>query len=188
MQYVFSEVLNDLIDYFLLGDLLLLQRFKAEHGLADDLAAEFVTGDSGDRAVLEGVLIPLAGVENHPYTIVFTLTGTAPELLKPANRLQHQRDGYALQVAHGKVQLFTWRILQAFTAPAVEQLLARYEQPGRPGIEVDNGWYSVEILAGEVARDGGFEPAFEFVLTPREGPVDASGVDVGYRFAVGWTS
>lgn len=38
MQYEFDEVLNDLIDYFLLGDLLLLQRFKQQHQLPDDLA------------------------------------------------------------------------------------------------------------------------------------------------------
>lgn len=186
MQYEFDEVLNDLIDYFLIGDLLLLQRFKAQHGLPDDLAQEFITRDSGDQVVLDGVMIPMAGVENHPYRALFTLAGSPPELLKPESRLQHRRAGYGLQVMHGRIHLYTWRILQNFNAENLQELLERYRQPNRPTIEVENGWYEVEILAGEVNRDGSFEPAFEFVLNKVDGPVDASGVDVNYRFAVQW--
>ncbi|KQV88755.1 hypothetical protein [Rhizobacter sp. Root1221] len=184
MRYEFSEVLNDLMDYFLLGDLLLLKRFKDDHRLADDLANELVTNDSGDRAVLDGILIPLKGVENHPYTIIFTLDDATPELLAPGSRLQHRRGGYALQVEHGCVQLYTWRILQNFTPYALDQLLARYREARRPMVEVENGWYEVEILGGEVHRNGSFEPAFEFVLKKADLPVDASGVDISYCFAV----
>lgn len=186
MQYEFDEVLNDLIDYFLLGDLLLLQNFKQQHQLPDDLATEFVTNEHGDQAVLEGVMIPMIGVENHPYRALFTLTGSPPELLKPESRLQHRRAGYGLQVVHGRIHLYTWRILQNFNAENLQELLERYRQPNRPTIEVENGWYEVEILAGEVNRDGSFEPAFEFVLNKVDGPVDASGVDVNYHFAVQW--
>lgn len=189
MHHEFPEVLNDLIDYFLLGDLLLLKRFKDERQLGDDLAHEFVATDSGDQAVLDGVMIPLAGVENHPYTALFTLDGSEPELLKPQSRLQHRRGGYALRVEHGRIHLFTWRILQNFTAQALDELLLRYEDKAqcRPGIEVDNGWYEVEVLAGEIARDQGMQPAFEFVLKKTGAPVDASGVDINYRFAVQWS-
>jgi hypothetical protein len=184
MRHEFSEVLNDLMDYFLLGDLLLLKRFKDEHQLADDLAHELVTNDIGDKAVLDGILIPLKGVENHPYTIIFTLDDATPELLMPGSRLQHRRGGYALQVEHGCVQLYTWRILQNFTPYALDQLLARYREPQRPAIKVENGWYEVEVLGGEVPRNGSLEPAFEFVLKKADLPVDASGVDIGYSFAV----
>ncbi|MET1080867.1 MAG: hypothetical protein ABWY06_22880 [Pseudomonas sp.] len=184
MQYVFSEVLNDLTDYFIVGDLLLLQRFKDQQQLSDDLASEFVSGESGDKAVREGVIIPLAGIENLPYTILFTLPPSSPELLKPESRLQHRRSGYALQVAHRRVQLFTWPILQHFTPNSVDQLLRRLQQPGRPTIEVENGWYQVEILGGEVRREGGFEPAFEFVLSKTNLPVECSGVDTHYRFTI----
>ncbi|MBD8574304.1 hypothetical protein IFR09_05260 [Pseudomonas syringae] len=188
MQYEFPEVLNDLIDYFLLGDIRRLQRFKDEQQLGDDLAAEFVSNDSGDRAVLEGVLIPLAGVENHPYTVLFTLDDTEPELFKPGSRLQHRRDGYVLQVESGRVHLFTWRILQDFTPVEVEDLLQRYADPaqGRPTIEVANGWYEVQVLAGEIEREGSLQPAFEFILSLREGPLQVRGVDINYRFAVQW--
>lgn len=54
MRYEFSEVLNDLVDYFLLGDIQLLESFKQQHELPDDLARAFTTGDSGDLAVAEG--------------------------------------------------------------------------------------------------------------------------------------
>lgn len=139
MRHQFAEVLNDLIDYFLVGDLLLLKRYKDEHGLPDDVASAFTTGDSGDQAVLEGIVIPLAGIENHPYTVIFTLDDGTPELLKTGSRLQHRRGGYVLRVAHRAVMLYTWRILERFTDDTVNALLARYREPGRPVIEIDNG-------------------------------------------------
>nr|WP_175799768.1 hypothetical protein [Burkholderia anthina] len=184
MRHEFSEVLNDLVDYFLIGDVLLLKRYQETHGLPDNLASAFTTNDSGDHAVLEGVVIPLAGIENHPYTIIFTLDGDTPELLKAESRLQHRRGGYVLRVAHRSIMLYTWRILERFTDDSVNALLARYREPGRPAIEIDNGWYDVEVLGGEVPRNGWFEPAFEFVLKKTDEPGDAARVDTGYRFAI----
>ena len=80
MRHEFSEVLNDLIDYFLVGDIQLLERFKQENGLADDLAHAFTHDDSGDQAVREGVVLPMAGIDNLPYRIIFTLDGHPPAL------------------------------------------------------------------------------------------------------------
>lgn len=45
----FTEVLNDLVDYFILGDILLLEEWKNENNLSDDLATEFTINESGDR-------------------------------------------------------------------------------------------------------------------------------------------
>ncbi|MGS0893891.1 hypothetical protein ACVBGC_15340 [Burkholderia stagnalis] len=188
MRHEFSEVLNDLIDYFLVGDLLLLKRYKERHGLPDDVASAFTTGDSGDNAVLEGVVIPLAGIENHPYTVIFTLDDATPELLQAGSRLQHRRGGYVLRVEHGSIMLYTWRILERFNDETVNALLVRYREPGRPTIEIANGWYEVEVLGGEVPRDGWFEPAFEFVLKRTDEPGDASQADIGYRFAIDGSS
>jgi len=184
MRHEFSEVLNDLVDYFLVGDLLLLKRFKERHALPDDVATAFTTSDSGDRAVLEGVVIPLAGIENHPYTVIFTLDDATPELLKTGSRLQHRRGGYVLRVEHRSIMLYTWRILERFNDATVSALLTRYREPGRPVIEIDNGWYDVDILGGEVPRNGWFEPAFEFVLKKADAPGDASQVDINYSFAI----
>lgn len=184
MRYEFNEVLNDQIDYFLVADIQLLERFKRDNDLPHDLARAFTSGDSGDRAVAEGVVLPLAGIENLPYRIIFSLDEPSPVLLEPGNRLQHRRPGYVLRVENRALMLFTWRILQHFTAKTLGDLMARYQEPGRPIIELDNGWYEVEVLGGAVWRDGLFEPAFEFVLknTWRHGP--GPEVDVGYRFTL----
>lgn len=184
MRYEFSEVLNDLIDYFLLGDIQLLKRFKDHNDLPDDLAHSFTRTDSGDQAVQEGVVLPMAGVENLPYRILFTLDGQAPALLESDSRLRHRRSGYALLVENRALMLFTWRILQHFTNKTLGDLLARYQTPGRPVIELDNGWYEVEVLAGAVLRDGLYEPAFEFVLKRSWSRPQAGPVDVGYRFSL----
>ena len=184
MRHEFSEVLNDLIDYFLVGDIQLLDRFKHDHQLPDDLASAFTRTDIGDQAVREGIVIPLAGVDNLPYHILFTLDGHPPALLEPGSRLKHRRSGYVLQVEHGAVMLYTWRILQHFTNKTLGDLLARYQVPGRPIIELDNGWYDVEVLAGALVRDGLYEPAFEFVLTRRWSRGEASEVDISSPFTL----
>ena len=56
----FTEVLNDLVDYFILGDILLLEEWKNENNLSDDLATEFTINESGDRVFDEGIVIPMA--------------------------------------------------------------------------------------------------------------------------------
>ena len=69
MIYKFTEVLNDLVNYFLLGDILLLEDWKQANHLSDDLAMEFTTNESGDRVFAEGIVSPMTGIENYPYTI-----------------------------------------------------------------------------------------------------------------------
>jgi hypothetical protein len=183
MRYEFSEVLNDLIDYFLLGDIQLLATFKQEHDLPDDLARAFTTGESGDQAVREGVILPLAGVDNLPYHILFTLNGQAPALLEPGSRLKHRRPGHRLRVENRALMLFTWSILQHFTNKTLGDLMARYQEPGRPIIELENGWYDIEVLAGALVRDGLYEPAFEFVLN-KTWERGGKEVDLGYRYTL----
>ena len=75
MIYKFTEVLNDLVNYFILGDILLLESWKRANNLSDDLATEFTTNESGDRAFSEGIVIPMNGIENYPYTVLFNLSG-----------------------------------------------------------------------------------------------------------------
>ncbi len=67
MIYRFTEVLNDLVNYFILGDILLLENWKRANHLTDDLAIEFTTNESGDRAFAEGIVIPMTGIENYPW-------------------------------------------------------------------------------------------------------------------------
>ncbi|WP_435925640.1 hypothetical protein [Paenibacillus sp. DYY-L-2] len=168
MIYKFNEVLNDLINYFILGDILRLESWKQANFLSDDLAMEFTTNESGDQVVLDGVILPMVGIENYPYTIIFNLSGDTPELLKTDSRLQFRRDGYSLKVENNILMLFTWRILEQFTNERVNALLDHYRQYNKPIIEIENGWYSIEILGGETLQDSYYEPTFEFVLRKTE--------------------
>ena len=67
---------------FSLVTFLLLEDWKQANHLSDDLAMEFTTNESGDRAFVEGIVIPMTGIENYPYTILFNLSGDTPELCK----------------------------------------------------------------------------------------------------------
>lgn len=100
MKYKFTEVLNDLINYFILGDILLLESWKQSNNHSDNLAMEFTTNESGDNVVLDGIILPMVGIENYPYTIIFNLSDDTPELLKTDNCLQFRRDGYSPSKQH----------------------------------------------------------------------------------------
>ncbi|KOP68268.1 hypothetical protein AMS62_25700 [Bacillus sp. FJAT-18019] len=174
MIYKFNEVLNDLINYFILGDILLLESWKQSNNYSDNLAMEFTTNESGDHVVLDGIILPMVGIENYPYTIIFNLSDDTPELLKSDSRLQFRREGYSLKVENNILMLFTWRILEQFTNERVNALLNHYRQYNKPMIEIENGWYSIEVLGGETLQDSYYEPTFEFVLrkTDKKGPAE----------------
>ncbi len=173
--YKFDEVLNDLMDYFILGDPDYLLQYKKENKLPDDLLTEFTTEETGDKVVEEGVIVPMIGIENYPYTVYFNLSDEMPELLKSGNAVQHQRDGYCLKVMNGRIYLFTIPYLRDYTEAKVETL----KKFKHAAIELPNGWYSVTILAGltkqflkvetvsgEIKEFESMEPTFEFVLRP----------------------
>lgn len=175
MTYKFTEVLNDLINYFILGDILLLESWKETNNLSDDLATEFTTNESSDRAFLEGIMLPMTDVENYPYTILFNISGDRPELCKEGSLLQFRRSGYFLRVDNNMLMLFTWHILEQFTPKEVGTLIDSYRKYKKPIIELPNGWYSIEILGGETLQEEVYEPTFEFVIQPVDGekPVKA---------------
>lgn len=190
-KYKFDEVLNDLVDYFILGDPEYLLQYKTQHQLPDDLLTEFTTEETGDRAVEQGVLIPMVGIENYPYTIYFTI-GEEAELLKEGNQLQHKRSGYCLWINNGRIYLYTVPYLRNFTEERIVAL-KKYKQAT---IELPNGWYSVTILGGltkqtfeitkvdgEHATSESMEPTFEFLLTPAAEKPAYSG-DFMYTFEI----
>lgn len=183
MIYKFTEVLNNLINYFILGDILLLKNWKKTNKLSDNLAVEFTTNDSSDRAFLEGIMVPMSGIENYPYTILFNLSGDIPELCKKENRLQFRKSSYSLKVDNNIFMLFTWHILEQFTSEKVEALIDYYRQHKRPFIELPNGWYNIEILGGETLQNTDYEPTFEFVIqaAKEKKPVEA---DMNFSFKI----
>ena len=192
MVYKFEEVLNDLMDYFILGDPDYLLHYKNAHGLPDDLLLEFTTQESGDLAVSEGVMLPLSKVENLPYTVYFNLSEGQPELLKEGNELQVRQAGHCLRVESGAVYLYTMPYLRSYTDATV----ARIKQHRSATISLPNGWYAVEVLGGltkqttELINVNGdrvsfeeLEPTFEFLIIPSKDRPEYT-ADLNYPYQI----
>lgn len=177
--YKFEEVLNDLMDYLILGDPDCLFSYKNKNNFPDDLLTEFTTNETGDKVVEDGIIVPLSGVENLPYTIYFNLSGDTPELLKDGNKLQVQQDGYCLKVENGQIYLFTMPYLRKFTAEQIGNL----KKFRTATIKLENGWYSVSVLGGQTIQQSGLEPTFEFIIKPS---IDKPKyfADISYSFAI----
>jgi len=195
--YKFGEVLNDLVNYFILGDVLLLKSWQKKNDLPNDLATVFTTTDDVDNAIVDGILLPMTGINNYPYTIIFNLSSDTPELLKEENQLQFRQEGYSLKVENSMLVLFTWPILSQFTDSNINLLLDSHKEHNKPLIELENGWYSVEVLGGETLQEqkihnvktdsmvqfSGLEPTFEFVLKKTDYP-ERRNVDTNCSFAI----
>lgn len=161
MKYIFTEVLNDLVNYFFLGDMEALCEWKQNHCLMDDLATEFTSNNSIDQAIEKGLVLPMEGIRNYPYTIIFDIEENQTTLLQKEHRLQ---------VEHQNLVLFTWHILHHFTMDAVKHYMTQQRLYQKPIISLANGWYRISILGGETLRNDIFEPTIEFVLDPIEQP------------------
>ena len=186
-----------MVNYFLLGDIELLKSWQLKNHLPDDLAAVFTTSVDGDKSVYEGILLPMAGVNNYPYTIIFNNSSDTPELLKEENRLQLRQGGYSLKVENNALMLFTWPILSQFTDENIRALMNHYRQNNLPQIEIENGWYSIEILGGETSQEQevknvktqkierffGFDPTFEFVIQKTDNQQKGD-FDINFNFAI----
>lgn len=176
----FTEILNDTIDYFLLGDVELLRNYRIENNLSNDLATEFTSNESGDEIVKNGILIPMSKIVNQPYTIIFNTSENESEFKKKENNLSFKKSGYILKVENRKIILFTWWILNDFNDEKVKELVENTSKWNKPFIEIENGWYDVDILGGFTKKKSvfkdlngnkienyDFEPTYEFKLTLR---------------------
>ncbi|MEN7551911.1 hypothetical protein AAG747_28615 [Rapidithrix thailandica] len=175
----FTECLNDLVDYFILSDILVLSEFQAEHNLSEHLEREFTTNESGDQAVESGTIIPLSGIENYPYTIYFNTKSEMSIFDELESELQFRKTGYILQVKSGELYLFTMPYLRDWTKG--RELLKT--NAIRPKIQLENGWYSVEISGGETWQEEGWEPTFEFRLEKRTDKPEYT-ADMNFRFTI----
>lgn len=190
--YKFNEILNDLMDYFILGDPDCLLSYQQNHQLPTDLLAEFTTKETGDQVVENGIIVPLSGVENHPYTIYFNLSNENPILLKEGNHLQVKQEGYCMKVENGQVYLYTMPYLRNYTVDKVDAL----KRHRMATIKLENGWYSVDVLGGQTLQDiqmtnkegqkinyQFLEPTFEFIIKP-SATKPAFTADIGYSFKI----
>lgn len=182
--YIFREVLNELISYFLLGDLHTLKNYKDLNQLPDNLAKVFTTTAIGDNVVTTGIVIPLANIANYPYTIIFNLSNDTPILLHKENDLQVRQSGYVLNVENGKVFLYSWRSLENFTNDTIETI------KNKPCIEIENGWYQIEILGGQTKQpsleNSSFsymEPTLEFIFTSIPKQIECT-ADIYHSYAL----
>lgn len=169
---IYDEVLNDLQDYFLLADLQTVQDFKNRHAIGDDMLTPMVTTELGDRIVEEGALLPLPGIANHPYTVIFNRSGT-PVLEAARNRIVHRQAGYLLDVTSERIFLFTIPYLQQWDGSLA------HLKDHRPSFALPNGMYGVEALAGYALVDGNEDTVIEFVIGPSGAGFHA---DIHYRY------
>lgn len=172
----YIECLNDLMDYFILADIQRLSRFVADYSLSDDLITEFTTTDYGDLAVNQGVMIPLRGIENFPYTVYFNQSSKSAFSALESD-VQHRKAGYVLEVTGSRLYLLTMPLLRHWSKNV------EFIQANRPYFDLENGWYSVEILCGETVQDSGWEPTIEFLLERKESKPDYH-ADFTYPFTV----
>lgn len=178
----FTECLNDTWDYFFLGDPLALTNFQLEYNLSSDLIYEFTSNDSGDLVVEKGVLIPMSGVANYPYTIIFN-TDNEPSIFdKQVHQLQFKKTGYFLNVINEEICLMTIPYLKSWTT---ETAIKNLSISGIcPRVKIPNALYLVEICGGETLQDTGWEPTFEFTLKAGKEGLKFAVEDVNFKFKV----
>ncbi|WP_103070441.1 hypothetical protein [Aquimarina sediminis] len=179
---IFTECLNDLWDYFFLGDPDNLSRFKSNHKLSDDLMHEFTENESGDLVVEKGVLIPLSGIENYPYHIIFQINTNNSVFDTNKNDLQFKKTGYSLEVINNEIYLMTVPYLKQWTKETGIHNLKSNKI--RPKVNLENGYYRVEILGGETNQNNGWEPTIEFCLQKEIDKIEANIEDIGFRFQI----
>lgn len=170
MKYIFTEVLNDLVNYFFLGDMKALCTWKQSQNLRDDLASEFTSNNSIDQAMEEGLVLPMQGIENYPYTIIFDIEESQITLLQKENHLQFHYEDYCIKVEYETLVLFTWHILNHYTMDAVEHYINQQKLLQNPVVSLTNSWYRISILGGETLQNDIFEPTIEFILHPIDRP------------------
>ena len=124
MIYKFTEVLNDLVNYFFLSDILLLEKWKEQNNLSDNLGAEFISNESGDRVFYENIAIPMMDIENYPYIVLFNLSNDIPELCKQENKLQIRKSGYYLKIENNILIA-----VRAFSPPDKTEAFLRASSP-----------------------------------------------------------
>ncbi|MCL5130532.1 MULTISPECIES: hypothetical protein [Flavobacteriaceae] len=178
----FTECLNDTWDYFFLGDPSKLSLFKSDNNLSNNLISEFTENNSGDLVVEKGALIPLSGIANYPYHIFFQINSEDSIFDNNENDLQFKRVGYFLEIVNQEIYLMTIPYLKNWTE---ENGINSLKSNGiRPKINLENGFYSVEILGGETNQESGWEPTLEFILKKKDKEIKLTAEDVNFKFQI----
>ena len=176
----FVGAVNDGADWFILADIANLNRLQLQHQLGSDLLEVFTTADIGDHVVEQGVMLPLMGISNLPYTILFNLDETSA-FTRAGVRPTHQQAGYVIEVISGQLHLFTVPFLEDWP-PNAAKLVDLAKRQLRPVVELANGWYSVTVNVGDIETEE-CTSVIEFCLQPVAQP-PAFNADVNYQFTI----
>ena len=141
----------------------MLTRSQRGQGLSDDLVDAFTRGDTVDLALADGVLLPMSGVANQPYTAVFRRSDKPSVFGGTDADLQVERHGYGLRVTSGVIGLITVPYLRRWNDEGRARLRAAVERGARQAATVEPGFYAVSVLGGIVAEDATFEVVVESV-------------------------
>jgi len=144
------------MDYFIVTDIEQLHRFQEQEKLPNDLLTEFTTEETGDVAVSEGIILPIRGIENLPYTVYFNESDVSV-FHQLTGDIELQQTGYRLHVQSGTLHLITMPNLRHWDR-------TRPLPKWKPKHHLENGWYSVTVFAGLIDQDGHQEPTIEFWL------------------------
>jgi len=174
--FQFNCCLTNGMNYFIAADPFALLEFKNQNHLSDNLLEEFTTNESGDKVIREGAMIALEDCEIVPHTIYINLDETDRILLAAQNDFQFKVGDYSLKIKSGIFCVFAISYLENFTEETIEKLVTLHCSKNYTIVDIENGWYSVEILAGltqqnfeksayhwdEIMDD--MEPTFELCL------------------------
>jgi len=177
----FTECLNDTWDYFFLGDPDNLFQYKSANNLPDDLMSDFVNSHHGDLVVSKGVMVPLSGIRNSPYTVYFQVNVLGSVFNDKNSVLQFRQSGYILEVISKEIYLMTLPYLKQWT---MEKAIKSLKTNGiRPKINLQNGRYKLDILGGVTQQDSGLEPTIEFRLIKNDQAI-FNAQDINFRFTI----
>lgn len=74
--------------------------------------------------------------------------------------------------------------MERFTPENVSALISDYKVRQKPIVELENGWYHIEILGGETLQDGEYEPTFEFMIQPVTNEEKVINTDINFSFKI----
>lgn len=170
---------NDTYDWFLLADVANINHLKEQRNLGTNLLEVLTTTEIGDMVAAEGILIPLMGIDNLPYTIVFNVN--EPSTFTQAGLTPtHQQDGYVIEIISGQITLFTVPYLIDWSAHSPRLLAAT--STTHPCAPLANGWYRLQVNVGDM-HDEDCSSVIEFCLQPVAQAPEFS-ADVNYQFAL----
>lgn len=176
----FVGAVNDTYDWFVLADVANVSRLQQRHRLGSDLLEVLTTTDIGDQVAEQGVMIPLMGIANLPYTILFNLGGTSA-FTQAGVAPTHRQAGYVIEVIGARLSLFTVPFLKDWKGRS-PRLLDPATRHQWPSMELANGWYSVTVNVGDL-EDEECSSVIELCLRPRAQKPEF-GADVSYRFTI----